>query len=165
MTPADRLRTAFERLLEAVVFVLMIALALLVAAAVVFRKFNAPIIWYDEVAVILLAWITYYGSALAALKGAHISVSALVDAMPRGPRIAVTLFGEACVIAFFLVLGWAGYQVLGVLATDYLVTLPKVSNDYVQSVIPIGSACYVIAVLLRLPAVLRGAAARGEASP
>lgn len=161
----DRLRTGFERLLESVVFVLMIALALLVAAGVVFRKFNAPIIWYDEIAVILLAWITYYGSALAALKGAHISVSALVDAMPRGPRIAATLFGETCVIAFFLLLGWAGYRVLGVLATDYLVTLPKVSNDYVQSVIPIGSACYVIAVLLRLPAVLRGAALRTEVSP
>jgi len=161
----DRLRAGFERLLESVVFVLMIALALLVAAGVVFRKFNAPIIWYDEIAVIMLAWITYYGAALAALKGAHISVSAVVDAMPRGPRIAVTLFGEASVIAFFLVLGWAGYQVLGVLATDYLVTLPKVSNDYVQSVIPIGSACFVLAELFRLPSVLRGAAARSEASP
>lgn len=161
----DRLRTGFERLLESVVFVLMISLALLVAAGVVFRKFNAPLIWYDEIAVIILAWITYYGAALAALKGAHISVSALVDSLPRGPRIAVTLFGEVCVIGFFLVLGWAGYLVLGVLATDYLVTLPKVSNDYVQSVIPIGSACYVIAELLRLPSVLRGAAARSEASP
>ncbi|MEO8718813.1 MAG: TRAP transporter small permease subunit [Burkholderiales bacterium] len=160
----DRLRAGFERLLESVLFLLMISLAALVAAGVVFRKFNMPIIWYDEVAVIMLAWITYYGAALAALKGAHISVSALVDAMPRGPRIAVTLFGEACVIAFFVLLGWAGWRVLGVLATDYLVTLPKVSNDYVQSVIPIGSACYVLAVLLRLPLVLRGAAARTEVS-
>lgn len=162
---ADRLRAGFERLLEAMVFLLMIALAALVAAAVVYRKFNAPVIWYDEVAVILLAWITYYGSALAALKGAHISVSALVDAMPRGPRIAATLFGEACVIGFFLLLAWAGWRVLGVLATDYLVTLPKVSNDYVQSVIPIGSICFVIAELLRLPSVLRGAAARAEVNP
>lgn len=162
---ADRLRAGFERLLEAMVFLLMIALAALVAAAVVYRKFNAPVIWYDEVAVILLAWITYYGSALAALKGAHISVSALVDAMPRGPRIAATLFGEACVIGFFLLLAWAGWRVLGVLATDYLVTLPKVSNDYVQSVIPIGSICFVIAELLRLPSVLRGAVARAEVNP
>lgn len=162
---AEGLRTGFERFLEAVVFVLMIALAVLVAAAVVFRKLNAPIIWYDEVAVILLAWITYYGAALAALKGAHISVSGVVDAMPRGARIAVTLFGEACVIGFFLVLAWAGWRVLDVLATDYLVTLPRVSNNYVHSVIPIGALLYVVAELLRLPAVLRGAAARSAASP
>lgn len=162
---AKNLRVGFERFLEAVVFVLMIALAVLVAAAVVFRKLNAPIIWYDEVAVIILAWITYYGAALAALKGAHISVSGIVDAMPRGPRIAVTLLGEACVIGFFLVLAWAGWRVLDVLATDYLVTLPKVSNNYVHSVIPIGSLLYVVAELLRLPSVLRGAAARAEASP
>lgn len=161
---AERLRAWFERFLEAVLFVLMISLAVLVAAAVVYRKLNAPIIWYDEVAVILLAWITYYGAALAALKGAHISVSALVDAMPPGPRMAATLFGEACVISFFLLLAWAGWLVLDVLATDYLVTLPRVSNDYVQSVIPVGSLLYVIAELLRLPAVLRGAAVRTDVS-
>lgn len=161
----DRLRTGFERLLEVVVFVLMIALAVLVAAAVVFRKLNAPIVWYDEVAVILLAWITYYGGALAALKGAHISVSALVDALPPAPRVAATLFAEACVIGFFVLLGYAGWRILGVLATDYLVTLPSVSNNYVQSVIPIGSACFVLAELLRLPAALRGAARHAEAHP
>ena len=162
---AKRLRAWFERLLEIIVFILMIALAVLVAVAVVYRKLNAPIIWYDEVAVILLAWITYYGSALAALKGAHISVSSLIDMLPRAPRIAIVIVGEAFVIAFFVLLAWVGFRVMPVLATDFLVTLPKVSNDWVQSVIPIGAILFVIAELLRLPTVLRGTAARTEVSP
>jgi TRAP-type C4-dicarboxylate transport system permease small subunit len=160
-----RFRRGFEHLLEAIVIILMVTLAALVTIAVVYRKLNAPIIWYDEVATILLAWLTYYGAALGALKGAHIAVGALVDPLPPKPRLAITLFAEACVIGFFLVLAWAGWSILDVLATDYLVTLPEVSNDWIQSVIAIGSALYVVAVLLRLPEVLHQAATRNGIDP
>ncbi|HEX9673666.1 MAG TPA: TRAP transporter small permease subunit [Burkholderiales bacterium] len=156
---ARRLRPAFERLLEAIVFVLMIALALIVAIAVIYRKAGASLVWYDEIAEITLAWITYYGSALAALRGAHIGVTALVDAMPVRLRVATTLVAEILVIGFFLLLAWAGWHVLEVLQYDYLISLPEVSSRYTQSVIVIGAILYVIAELLRLPEVLRAAAA------
>jgi TRAP-type C4-dicarboxylate transport system permease small subunit len=155
---ARRLRPAFERLLEAIVFVLMIALALIVAIAVIYRKSGASLVWYDEVAEIMLAWITYYGSALAALRGAHIGVSALVDAMPARLRVAIAIVAEVFVIGFFVLLAWAGWNVLEVLAYDYLISLPEVSSRYTQSVIVIGAVLYVIAELLRLPETLRAAA-------
>jgi TRAP-type C4-dicarboxylate transport system permease small subunit len=160
-----RLRTGFERLLEWIVIVQMAALALLVTVAVVYRKAGASLVWYDEIASVLLAWITFYGAALAALRGAHIGVSALVDAMPPRMRMAATLFAEACVIGFFCLLAWVGASVLEVLATDHLVSLPEVSVMYTQSVIPIGSVLFVIAEVLRLPDVLRAAAARTEVNP
>jgi TRAP-type C4-dicarboxylate transport system permease small subunit len=156
------LRIGFERLLEAIVIVLMVALAVLVAVAVVYRKAGASLVWYDEIASVLLAWITYYGAALAALKGAHIGVSALVDALPRAGRVAAVVFAELSVVAFFCLLGWVGWSVLEVLATDHLVSLPEISVKYTQSVIPIGSALFIIAELLRLPEALRAAAAGGE---
>lgn len=149
------LRGGFERLLEAVVIVLMVALAVLVAVAVVYRKAGASLVWYDEIASVLLAWITYYGAALAALKGAHIGVSALVDALPARARVAAVLFAELCVVGFFCLLGWVGWSVLEVLATDHLVSLPDISVKYTQSAIPIGSALFVLAELLRLPEALR----------
>lgn len=155
---ARRLRPAFERLLEAIVFVLMVALALIVAIAVVYRKAGASLVWYDEIAEIMLAWITYYGAALAALKGAHIGVSAVVDAMPRRLRVVAVLVAEAFVIGFFVLLAWAGWSVLEVLANDFLVSLPEISTRYTQSVIAIGAVLYVIAELLRLAEALQGAA-------
>lgn len=158
-------RRRYERLLEWVAIVLMVALALLVAVAVVYRKAGVSIVWYDEIASVLLAWITFYGAALAALRGAHIGVSALVDAMPPAARLAATLLAEACVIGFFGLLAWVGWSVLEVLATDHLVSLPEVSVMYTQSVIPIGSALFVIAEMLRLPEVLRAAGTRIEVNP
>ena len=158
-------RRRYERLLEGIAIVLVGALALLVAVAEVDRKAGVSIVWYDEIASVLLAWITFYGAALAALRGAHIGVSALVDAMPPRPRLAATLAAEACVIGFFGLLAWVGWSVLEVLATDHLVSLPEVSVMYTQSVIPIGSALFVIAELLRLPEGLRSAGRRIEVNP
>ena len=108
--PATALRTRFERLLEAIVLVLVAALAVVVVMGVGFRKFGAALVWYDEVASILLAWLTYYGAALAALKRAHIGFPNLVRRLGRPWRIPVVVAGEAVVVAFFLVAAWAGWR-------------------------------------------------------
>jgi TRAP-type C4-dicarboxylate transport system permease small subunit len=152
-----RVRRYYEAFLEAVALVLMVTLAVVVTVGVVYRWSGQSLVWYDEVASILLAWITFYGAALAALRGAHIGVPGLVDALPRPLRIAATLFAEASVIGFFVLMTWVGVSVLDVLATDYLVSIPEVSVKYTQSVIPIGAALFVIAELLRLPELLRAA--------
>jgi len=153
-----RVRTLYGKLLEAIAFVLMVALAAVVTIGVIFRWAGNSLVWYDEIASILLAWITFYGAALAALRGAHIGVPSLVDMMPRGLRLAATVIAEASVIAFFALMAWVGFSVLDILATDYLVSIPEVSVKYTQSVIPVGATLFVIAELLRLPDVLRAAA-------
>lgn len=154
----QRIRAAYEWLLEAIVFVLMGALALEVIIGVVFRSFGESLVWYDEVASILLAWLTYYGAALAAHKRAHIGFSGLVDSMPPALRVPAVIFAEACVIAFFALMAWVGWSIMDVLATDYLVSLPEISVNYTQSVIPIGAVLFIIAQLLNLPQVLADAA-------
>ncbi len=155
------LRTRFERLLEAIVLALVAALALVVVLGVGFRKFGAALVWYDETASVLLAWLTYYGAALAALKRAHIGFPNLVRRLRRPWRIPVVLAGEAVVVAFFLVAAWAGWRVLVVLEGSGMVSLPWVPTRLTQSVIPIGSSLFVVAQLLSLPELLRA----GEGGP
>ncbi len=149
------LHTRFERLLEAIVLVLVAALAVVVVMGVGFRKFGAALVWYDEVASILLAWLTYYGAALAALKRAHIGFPNLVRRLGRPWRIPVVVAGEAVVIAFFLIAAWAGWRVLVILEGSGMVSLPWVPTRLTQSVIPIGCVLFVIAQLLSLPEMLR----------
>jgi TRAP-type transport system small permease protein len=161
------LRGRYERLLEWVVIALMAALAIEVTVGVLYRSFGASLVWYDEVASILLAWLTFYGSALASVKRAHIGCPEVVALLPPGVRTAAGVLAEVLVIGFFLLVGWTGYTVLGVLATDHLVSLPGVPVSYVQSVVPISSVLIIAAELMALPLVLaRAGAARpaGEAS-
>ena len=150
-----RLRTWFERLLEAIVIVLMIALAAEVTIGVIYRTLGVSLSWYDEIASVLLAWLTYYGAALAALKRAHIGVPGVLQALPRRLRLPLVLVGEALVFGFFLLLAWTGMQVMDMLATDFLISLPDVSSKYTQSVIPIGAVLFIIAEALNLPDTLR----------
>lgn len=150
-------RRRYERLLEWIVIALMATLAVEVAVGVVFRYVGYALVWYDEIASLLLAWVTYYGAALAALKRAHIGVPELVRRLKPELRLPLALFAEGCVLAFFVLLAWVGYSVLEVLASDTLVSLPGVSVAYTQSVIPVSALLFVVAELMVLPEVLREA--------
>jgi TRAP-type C4-dicarboxylate transport system permease small subunit len=157
----NRLRTAFEQLLETIVVVLVVALTTIVIAGFAFRYVGRSLVWYDETASIGLVWLTYYGSALAALKGAHIGVPGVVNAFPPHARIAAALFAEACVFLFFIVLAVTGFEVLVVLRNDRMVSLDWVPLRFTQSAIPIGAVLFIVAEALRLPQVLRDARGGG----
>jgi TRAP-type C4-dicarboxylate transport system permease small subunit len=157
----QRVRAGFERLLEFIVLVLMVALTALVIAGATFRYAGDALSWYDEMASIGLVWLTYYGSALAALRGAHIGVPGLVNAMPPKVRVAVTLFSEAVVVCFFVLLAIYGVKVLLILQGEHMVSLPSVPTQLTQSAVPAGAVLFVIAELLRLPEVLRQARTTG----
>lgn len=154
-----RWRAWFENLLELIVMVLMVALAVEVLLGVTYRKIGMSLVWYDEIASVTLAWLTYYGAALAALKGAHIGVPEIVHFMPRPWRIATVYLSEGLVFAFMILLAWTGVSVLDVLATDTLVSLPTVPVSYSQSVIPIGAVLFIIAEALHFPKQLAEARA------
>ena len=150
----DLIRRRYERLLEWLIIVLMTALAVEVTVGVVYRTLGASLVWYDEVASILLAWITFYGSALASVKRAHIGCPEVMMFLPPAARLGFRVLAEILTIGFFLLLGWMGYAVLGALATDTLVSLPSVPVSWVQSVMPISAVLIVAAELITLPGVL-----------
>ena len=154
---ADAIRGGYERLLEWIVIFLMAVLAIEVTAGVIFRTVGYSLVWYDEVASILLAWLTFYGSALAAVKRAHIGCPEVVAMLPPKAKLGVRLVAEVLVVGFFLLVGWTGYQVLEVLATDNLVSLPSIKVSWVQSVVPISAVLILLAEAITLPRVLSDA--------
>ena len=145
-----RFRDRYGRLLEWVVSALMIILAVEVAVGVAFRTFGQSLAWYDEVASVLLAWLTFYGAALASVKRAHIGCPELVEKMPWRARRIANIVAQLLVIAFFLLLGGVGVWVLPVLATDSMVSLPWIPISVVQSVIPLSAALIVVAEFTHL---------------
>lgn len=157
-----RVRAAYEKFLEAVVILLMAALAIEVTVGVIFRTSGHALVWYDEIASILLAWLTFYGSALAAVKRAHIGCPEVIAMMSPRARFVFRVVAEVLVIGFFVLIAWVGYAVLDVLATDSLVSLPEVPVNYVQSVLPISAVLIIVAEILTLPAVLANV---GNGSP
>ncbi len=146
----DAFRRHFEKLLESLMLTLMTALALVVIVGVGFRKAGAALVWYDEVASILLAWLTYYGASFAALKRAHIGFPKLVQSVRPALRRRLVIARELVVVGFFVLVAWAGWQVLQILQGIYLTSLPSVPARLTQSVIPISAVLFIVAELLSL---------------
>ncbi len=150
LTRLARLRRPFQKVLETAVLVLMTGLAILVVAGVVFRKAGASLVWYDEVASILLVWLTYYGASLAALDRSHIGFPRLLASTRGRLRLWLSVLGEAVAIGFFAAVAWAGWLVFRVLGGTYLVSLPWLPQRVTQSVIPLGAVLFIAAELLSL---------------
>jgi len=72
----------------------------------------------------------------------------------RRVRVAVAIFGELVILAFFALLAWAGMEVLEVLEGDTLVSLDWVPIQLTQSVIPIGAVLFIICQLVSMPGYL-----------
>ena len=161
----ERARGILEHALEAVAVALLAVLAVVVLAGIAARTVQHPLVWYDEVASILLAWLTYYGAALAALKRAHIGFPELVRTLPRPARRTALVAAEAVVFAFFSLLAWLGWHLFEVAEGDRLVSLPWIPLRVAQSIIPIGAVLFIAAEALALPGAWRASAATRHPSP
>lgn len=141
-------RAVLGRALEYAVIGITASLALLVVAGVVSRKVGYSLVWYDEVAAILLAWLTYYGAALAALHRAHLGFPNLVRLAPAGLRKGLAVLREAAIVVFFGLAAWMGVRLIDVLGGTFLVSLPWLPARVVYSAVPVGAVLFVAAELL-----------------
>jgi TRAP-type C4-dicarboxylate transport system permease small subunit len=153
----------FERALVRGLEVICLALLVTLTAAVIYsttmRYFGASPSWYDEIASVLLAWLTYFGASYALFLRQHMSFGGIVAALPRGPAVAMALFSEILVLLYFAVVAWYGNAVLAVAKWDSLLSLRWMTLDIVQSVIPVTAVLMIIGTLLTMPRALRDAAA------
>ena len=100
----------------------------------------------------LLAWLTFYGSALASVKRAHIGCPEVVDADAVGGRAPRARHRRAGAGDRLLRAARLGRRLRSCrsCAADALVSLPWVPMSVVQSVIPISSVLIVVAEITHL---------------
>jgi len=86
-----------------------IAMATIVAVQVLFRYgFNHSLFWSEELARVLLVWLTFFGATVAYYYRAHPGVDGLVKRLPlRGQRIAAFL-SHIAALALFSIMVWYG---------------------------------------------------------
>jgi TRAP-type C4-dicarboxylate transport system permease small subunit len=150
-----KLHAALDAFLSWFLITLMVVLTVVVMVAVFYRRFGASLVWYDEVASVLMAWITYYGAAYAALRRNHIGFDGVLLRLPQTIRMAMVVVAEVAVIGFFALMAYTGVQVLRVVGDEALISLPWVPALVTQSVIPISAVLFIICELVSLPAYWR----------
>lgn len=144
--------SAFERrydlALKSVSGLFTCAMLVVLLLGVSSRKLGIGLPWYDEVAAILLAWLTYIGAALVALHGSHIGMDNLVVRARGALRTGLIVLRAALICLFFIVLAWHGIRVMQVMSGFNLITVPWMPVAVVQGIIPLGSALFILSEAL-----------------
>jgi len=146
-----RIVAGFDFVLQAITLLLLLALLVVVLLGIVFRYSGNSLIWYDELAAMLLAWITFSGAALAMLRNAHMGFSGLLFGLPQPARTVLFWLVEILVLVILGITLWAGWAILAIFGNESLTSLPFLERSVVQSVLPAGAALMVLARLLTLP--------------
>ncbi|MCO6383322.1 MAG: TRAP transporter small permease [Vannielia sp.] len=147
----DRVIHWLDILLQIFTVTLIVILAVIVLLAVGFRYSGNSLIWYDEVAVLLLAWITFSGAALAVLRDAHLGFTGLMYGLPPTGRLLLFWLVEAIFFAIFAIVLWAGWTILGIFGNETMTTLRFVPRSVVQGILPVSAAFILLARALTLP--------------
>lgn len=71
--------------------------------------FHAPFIWPEEIARLLLVWMTFVGAGALARRGGDLAVDTFVEMMPRVPRRYFLVLRDMTMLVLFAFIATQGY--------------------------------------------------------
>lgn len=110
--------------------------------------------WVEQLALLLVAYITFLGAAVGIRRDTHLSVDFLREAMPPLPRFALRVLAELLVLAFGGFMAWQGW---GLVETNLSRAIPMigVSESWRAFALVAGGALVVVFSGARLADLLR----------
>ena len=136
----------FVRSFEANMAASILALMLAVMALQVFTRYvlnNSPD-WTEEALRYMYVWVVFLGSSAAITDRSHVSISFLVEKLPRSAQIAVACMTNAIIVVF---LGFL--LVLGIRATTSHNVIPLMTVDIMYSVVYVIVPITAVLMMLR----------------
>jgi TRAP-type C4-dicarboxylate transport system permease small subunit len=129
------------------------ALALAAASAAMFVQviarfvFSAPIVWAEEFAVLMFAWITFLGAAAVQADDSHLSIDTLRGALPPRGRAVLDAFRRLVIAGTCAILIWQG---IALSLRMWVIQFPamEVTRAWLYLSVPVGFA-FSLAFALR----------------
>jgi len=101
----------FTKIAETIVVVCIASQAFLIFITVIFRYFlNNPITWGDEVSVLLLVVITFFGCYLSIRKNKLARIELFIDRFKGNKRIIIYIISEIVALIMMLFVLYFGYK-------------------------------------------------------
>ena len=103
-----------DRSLQVFTGFLVAVLLCVVTAGIVFRAFNEPLSWTDEICGFLMVWLACLGWMIATRHNAHIRIRLLLDKLPgkawRGTEVVI----QVAVALVGIVVAWKSIHLVQV---------------------------------------------------
>jgi TRAP-type transport system small permease protein len=109
------LEKSIDKLCQAILWVSTTVIFLILVANTVLRYITgASLQWANEVPELLFPWLVMAGVVLAALRGAHITTTFLVERLASRVRRLMFTLGWLVVALMYGVLSWATFKMLDI---------------------------------------------------
>lgn len=98
------------------------------------RAFNVPLIWADELAVLLMAWVAFIGASMGLAYRQHIAVTLLPDSVSPGMRRYLAIFVDILLLVFLVVLAvqlWNWFDPVGLWRAESLEAFSTASFNFI----------------------------------
>lgn len=113
------LRLAVSSLIKWILVVMLLAMTLVLFAQIVFRYFfEMPLVWSEEMALVLMLWITFLGAALLLESKEHISIDFLVEMMSPGAQRLMAIVATVLLLIFNVALTYGAFLVVEATASS-----------------------------------------------
>jgi TRAP-type C4-dicarboxylate transport system permease small subunit len=134
----------------------------LTIAQVFFRfALDSPLIWSEELARLLLVWVTFTGAAVVAWDGTHLNVSIVFTRLPDGLKNVVRWFNLLVALSFLSILVWFSIPLVRIENMADMGAL-GIPYGWVRLPATVGGALMIALILLRRFYRLRGRPAGDE---
>ncbi len=115
-------------------------IAVLVMAAVIFRYFLAsPLVWTEEIIMIVFSWMLFIGFANGFRERMHLRIDALLILLPHGARGAMGLVAMAATLATLAGLVWFGAD-QAIILLETQTPMMRISAAWAVTALPVGAA-------------------------
>jgi TRAP-type C4-dicarboxylate transport system permease small subunit len=137
-----------ERTLDVILGLMLLAVALILFYQVFGRYVigRAPA-WTEEVSRMLVAWMAMLGTGACLRNGGHISVGALVNAVPPRVRVVLLAVRDMLVMATAGVMVWAGVR-FAMLNADQDSAALEIPMSIPYSAMAVGAALLALVLTL-----------------
>ena len=129
-----------------------VAIVVITILAVFMRYIlNDPLQWIEEVLITLYLWAIMLGAVSAMKTRGHVSIDALVVALPKTMQRYLAYFNDVVSIVVLVAFGWLGLQ-LALAAGDKITPILGCKYTYIDLAVPVGAfwmAFYLLLYLIR----------------
>ncbi len=139
-------------------------LVLLSFAGVIMRYFLArPISWQEEVMVLLVLWIVFFGASYCFRQKSHIAVDLVVDLMPAKAQAVAAVLIQIVVVVVLAYIGFYGYKAcLHFAARNNTTNIIRVPYSIKYAAVPIGCALMIVSSTWRMAVDVLGIAVKKD---
>ncbi len=111
--------------------------------------FNAPLVWSEELAKLLIVWIAFIGAAAVCWDGRHLNVDVFFLMLPQKARNVVRYINAGISVGFLAILGWTSVKLVILENMQDLSALPLPAG-VVRLAATVGAALMILAIIGRI---------------